>query len=67
MMLYEVPRNTLIAVTEPDWDGPELIKFYHIDGMYSYCRDMSGNVIHLKAWTEVEIVKIKGESVWAMS
>ena len=27
--------------------------FDHIDGMYSYCKDMAGNVIHLAAWTQV--------------
>ncbi len=29
------------------------IFFDHIDGMYSFCKDMAGNVIHLQAWTKV--------------
>lgn len=51
--LYELPRNTLIRV--PELDNMELM-FYHIDGMYSYCKDSKEQVIHLAAWTEVEIV-----------
>jgi hypothetical protein len=49
--LYDVPRNTLVFV--PDLD--EYIWFDHIDGMYSFCKDMDGNIRHLAAWTEVEI------------
>lgn len=30
--------------------------FHHIDGMYSYCTDDAGNVVHLRAWTEVEVI-----------
>lgn len=54
MKLYDVPRNTRVRVLE----GEERIEvlFDHIDGMYSYCKDKDGNIIHLAAWTEVEIV-----------
>ncbi|MEY4720064.1 MAG: hypothetical protein RL563_2682 [Pseudomonadota bacterium] len=56
MKLYDVPRNTRIVVK--DEDGDELkLNFSHIDGMYSYCTDDAGNVVHLAAWTEVEIEK----------
>jgi hypothetical protein len=51
MKLYEVPRRSRVK-TE---DGYEF-NFDHIDGMYSYCTDDDGNVVHLMAWTEVEIV-----------
>mgnify|MGYP003460361217 FL=1 len=51
MKLYEVPRNTLVFVPELN----EYIWFGHIDGMYSYCKTMNDEVIHLAAWTEVEI------------
>jgi hypothetical protein len=34
----------------------EVVHFYHLDGMYSYCKDAAGEVIHLVAWQEVEIV-----------
>lgn len=65
MKLYDVPRNTMIRILkqeDPPPDGlsseeGELIKFGHIDGMYSYCKNSRGETIHLKAWTEVEIVK----------
>jgi hypothetical protein len=30
--------------------------FGHIDGMYSYCKDLNGNVVHFAAWTKVEKV-----------
>ncbi len=52
MKLYEVPRNTTIKVVDTDL----VVFFYHIDGMYSYCTDMNGRVVHLSASTEVEIV-----------
>lgn len=50
--LYEVPRNSKIRVEGID----EVINFHHVDGMYSYCTGKDG-VIHLAAWTEVEIVE----------
>lgn len=51
MKLYEVPRNTKVK-----FEG-EIYKFHHIDGMYSYCHDKNGNVVHLVAWAEVEIIE----------
>lgn len=51
MKLYNVPRKSYVK-TE---DG-EILFFDHIDGMYSYCLDKDKNVVHLAAWTEVEIV-----------
>lgn len=50
MKLYDVPQNTDIILP----DGTEL-RFHHIDGMYSYCTDVEGNVVHLAAWTEVTL------------
>ncbi len=52
MKLYDVPRNSRIRLS----NGVEL-NFHHVDGMYSLCTDDDGNVIHLAAWTEVEIVQ----------
>ena len=54
MELYNVPRNTRIRIKGSEED--EVIMFHHIDGMYSYCTDMSGGVVHLAAWTDVEVV-----------
>lgn len=62
--LYKVPNGSMVRVLEDD-DGPpgakviragDRIKFHHIDGMYSFCHDKDGNIVHLKAWTEVEII-----------
>ena len=50
MKLYEVPRNTRIL-----HEGVEY-NFVHIDGMYSFCIDGQGNIVHLVAWADVEPV-----------
>lgn len=50
MKLYECPRNMGIKL-----ESGEHLMFHHIDGMFSYCKDMQGNVVHLPAWADVEI------------
>jgi hypothetical protein len=61
MKLYEMPRNTWVMVME-DCNGPPVSKnfvvgdvyfFEHCDGMFSYCTDLFGNVVHIPAWAEV--------------
>ena len=62
--LYDVPRNTRIKVVVEDKVPPgapqikegEELNFRSIDGMYSYCTRDNGEVVHLVAWTEVEIL-----------
>lgn len=62
MKLYDVPRNTVVRLVGDETPPPgglpakpgQLIDFHHIDGMYSFCHDHNGNVVHIKAWTEVE-------------
>jgi hypothetical protein len=49
MKLYEVPRKSYIRL-----DGDTFF-FDHVNGIYSYCLDMKGNVVHLVAWAEVEL------------
>ena len=39
------------------YSGFMSLDFDHIDGMYSLCYT-EGNVVHLPAWTEVEIVEV---------
>jgi hypothetical protein len=65
MKLYNVPRNSLIRVigkevitppTNKVTSGADVFRFSHIDGMYSYCVDEHGDVVHLAAWTEVEVL-----------
>lgn len=54
--LCNVPRDTHIKLS----DAPEIeFNFKHIDGMYSYCTNDAGDVVHLAAWTDVE--PIEGE------
>jgi len=48
--LFKIPRNTYIRV------GEDVLLFDHVDGMYSFCTDKDGNVHHIAAWAEVEIV-----------
>lgn len=50
MKLYEVPRHSTVIL-----DTGEEIYFYRIDGMYSYCKNKEGDVVHLPAWSEVTI------------
>lgn len=65
MKLYEVPRNTNIRVVSDvkvppdasDIKPNDVLRFYDIDGMYSYCTNAEGEVVHLAAWTEVEIIE----------
>lgn len=67
MKLYEVPRNTYIRLIDNVCIPPEhrkieineVLKFHHIDGIYSYCTDKDGNKVHPAAWTEVEVVNDK--------
>ena len=52
MKLYEAPRNTWLWVPVLE----RKIFFHRVDGMYSYCTDEQGNVIHLAADVEVDVV-----------
>lgn len=64
MKLYEVPKNTKVKVLSevkvppgaPIIKPGDIIKFGHIDGMYSYCHTEDGDLVHMAAWTEVERV-----------
>ena len=52
MKLYDVPRNSRIGLP----DGSEL-NFSNVDGMYSFCTDDDGNVVHLAAWSDVQLLQ----------
>jgi len=64
MKLYDVPRNSRIKVKSdikvppgaPEIQDEQVLIFNNIDGMYSHCLDLEGNVVHLVAWAEVEII-----------
>ena len=65
MKLYEVPRYSIIKIIKQDVEIPpeatevskgETLKFYHIDGMYSFCKNFKDEIVHIAAWTEVEVI-----------
>jgi len=56
MKLYELPRGSLFTVDDGkllNYEAQPVYYFSHIDGMYSYCKDPFGNVIHFSASTPV--------------
>ena len=78
MKLHDCPRDCFVRILKPEEPPPgmvgftagEIIWFGQIDGMYSYCKDSENNVVHLKAWTEVEILDVAdipdwGHSLWS--
>ena len=67
MKLYDVPRNSRIKIINdikvppgaPELTEGQELNFRRIDGMYSYCTTDSGEVAHLVAWAEVEVLKTR--------
>ncbi len=67
MKLYQVPGHTWVTPVEDAMAPPgahrilrgEPVFFYHLDGMYSYCKDKQGNVVHLPANQEVIFTELK--------
>jgi|GEM_PF-858395 len=65
MKLHKVKNGSRIRIladakappAHRDFSLGEELEFYHIDGMYSYCKDDDGNVVHLVAWADVEVVR----------
>lgn len=49
MKLYHVHPHSIIEA------HGEKFYFYHVDGMYSFCKTMGGEVVHLAAWEDVEV------------
>ncbi len=69
MKLFDVPPKSYVRVVEDTVRIPsaalgiepgETIFFDHLDGMYSYCTNEKGQLVHLAAWTKVEIVEEGG-------
>ena len=50
MKLYKVPQKSIIQLDN------ERFKFYRIDGMYSYCEDMKGNIVNIHCCAEVKVL-----------
>lgn len=66
MKLYDVPMDTRIRLKAGKYSVPQgqiqvvrdvEINFSHLDGMYSFCTDDDGNVVHLAGYSEVDVVK----------
>lgn len=52
--LYTVSRFQWVRpVAHPE---AKPVFFDHIDGAYSYCLTDEGRVVHLAAWTDVEVI-----------
>jgi hypothetical protein len=65
MKLYELTKGDHFKITDKELRTPpthdevnldDIYWFGNIDGMYSFCKDSSGKIIHFAAWTEVEVV-----------
>ena len=64
MLLLEVPKGSKIKIVSEtklppgsaEIDVKKTFIFDHVDGMYSYCIDDKNQIVHLSAFTEVEIV-----------
>ncbi|UOF79388.1 hypothetical protein [Caudoviricetes sp.] len=52
MKLYDVERKSYVRHE----DFVELF-FDHIDGAYSLCFDRLGNIVHLAAYADVEVIE----------
>lgn len=64
MKLYNVPKGSFIRIYNTEVCTPPIgqklftdLKFHNVDGMYSFCtHPLTGDVIHIGASTEVEII-----------
>ncbi len=52
-------QEVRVPPTHPNFNLADVFTFFDIDGMYSMCKDSTGQTIHLAAWTKV--TKVKGE------
>jgi hypothetical protein len=61
--LYELNKGDKFKIADDELkvpmahDSVDLLAEYwfgHIDGMYSYCKDPEGKVVHFAAWTKVK-------------
>ena len=61
---YGIRESVKVPPAAPQIKKGELIYFSHIDGMYSLCQKVNeetmehGEICHIAAWTEVEIVEL---------
>lgn len=65
MKLYELKRGdkffiagnerAQVPVASFPIEANSLLTFHNVDGMYSFCTDEYGTIVHPAAWTEVEV------------
>lgn len=53
--LYTVPRRNYVRFCD------QYFYFDHLDGMYSYCLDMAGNIFHIPAAAQVTPLRKRKE------
>jgi uncharacterized FAD-dependent dehydrogenase len=53
MKLYNLPRDTFFTIQEDDSKTVYFLE--NVDGMFSYCKNEAGNVVHFSASLEVDI------------
>ncbi len=54
--VVSTPTKTRVPPDAPNIEDGEILYYDHLDGMYSYCKNLDGQVVHLVAWADVEIV-----------
>ena len=57
----EGPPDSLLEYQEGPSDSlgfqaDDLVLYYNVDGMYSQCKNRAGELVYLKAWTDVEVI-----------
>ena len=59
LALWDIPNHTHVKVTDGDAGDLKGQVFFFVrpDGMYSYCEDRDGNIVHLRIDIEVQPVK----------
>jgi hypothetical protein len=53
--LLDLPRDSIVHLSKPASDGSTWFKFLHVDGMYSLSTLEKGGLLHLSAFTEVDL------------
>ncbi len=61
MKLYELPNNCIIKIEGLQVNGKpsDILIFRKVDGMYSICETLDGEIIHLNATAECELSTLK--------
>ena len=56
MKLYNLPRDTFFTIVGDESNTVYFLEnLENLDGMFSYCKNEAGNVIHFSASLEVDI------------